>query len=170
MKKLLCLFVATSILLTGCGFHLQNNTEIPKQFQIMTFNSYDPYGQLSREIKKILSDNKVKLSESNEGHNYPSLNILDSNLTKDTISVYQDGKSAEYQLVLTVNAQVIVAGDDIYPETVKVFRTFFDNPATALAKSTEQNLIEREMYTQAATQLIGKLKSINAVDKKTAKL
>ncbi|GAA5104814.1 LPS assembly lipoprotein LptE [Orbus sasakiae] len=167
MKKLLCLFALMSVLLSGCGFHLQNDTEIPKQFQTMTLYSYDPYGQLSREIKKVLSNNKVHVVESDIDRNYPSLHVLDSRISKDTISIYQDGKSAEYQLILTVNAQVIIAGNDIYPITIKVFRTFFDNPATALAKSTEQNLIEREMYAESAKQLIGKLKSINAVDKKS---
>lgn len=167
MKKLLSLCVFITVLLSGCGFHLQNSTEIPKQFQTMTFYSHDPYGQLSREIKSVLRENNVKLLNSDEQHNYPSLQIIDNNITKDTISIYPDGKSAEYQLILIVNAQVIVAGDDIYPLTVKVFRTFFDNPESALAKSTEQNLIEQEMYNQAAKQLIGKLKSINVLDTKT---
>lgn len=167
MKKLLCLCVLFSVILSGCGFHLQNSTEIPKQFQTMTYYSNDPYGQLSREIKNVLRENKVKLLNSDEQRQHPSMQILDSGITKDTISIYPDGKSAEYQLILIVNAQVIIAGDDIYPLTVKVFRTFFDNPASALAKSTEQNLIEQEMYNQAAKQLIGKLKSINVLDKKT---
>ncbi|WP_392560615.1 LPS assembly lipoprotein LptE [Orbus mooreae] len=166
MKKLLSLCLFFSVVLSGCGFHLQNNTEIPKQFQTMTFYSHDPYGQLSREIKNVLRENNVKLLNSDEKRDFPSLQILNHSITKDTISIYPDGKSAEYQLILIVNAQVIIAGDDIYPLTVKVFRTFFDNPASALAKSTEQNLIEQEMYNQAAKQLIGKLKSISVLDKK----
>jgi len=61
---------------------------------------------------------------------------------------------------------VIIAGDDVYPITIKIFRTFFDNPETALAKNTEQNLIEQEMYRESATQLIRKLRSINIIDHK----
>jgi len=166
MKKLLCLFTFIAILLSGCGFHLQNNAEIPKQFQTMTFHSYDPYGPLSREIKKRLTINKVKFVTPDDQHSYPSLHIINNSLTRNTISLYQDGKSAEYQLILTVDAQVIIAGDDVYPITIKIFRTFFDNPETALAKNTEQNLIEQEMYSESATQLIRKLRSINIIDHK----
>lgn len=169
MKKLFCLVSLTVILLTGCGFHLQHETEIPKQFQTMTFHSNNPYGSLSRTIKDLLTKNKVELVSQDPNNNYPSLRILNNNISKETISIYQNGKSAEYQLILTLNAQVIIAGNDIYPITTKVFRTFFDNPANALAKNTEQNLIEQEMYTQAAKQLISKLKSINSLEHKLSK-
>ncbi|AJA44285.1 LPS assembly lipoprotein LptE [Frischella perrara] len=166
MKKLFSLVTLTMILLTGCGFHLQHETEIPKQFETMTFYSENPYSELSRTVKDLLNKNKVLLVQEDSAHQYPSLRIINSNIGKETISIYQNGKSAEYQLILTVNAQVIMAGRDIYPITTKVFRTFFDNPATALAKTTEQKLIEREMYTQAAKQLISKLKSINTIENK----
>lgn len=166
MKKLFSLVILTMILLTGCGFHLQHETEIPKQFETMTFYSENPYSELSRTVKDLLNKNKVLLVQEDSAHQYPSLRIINSNIGKETISIYQNGKSAEYQLILTVNAQVIMAGRDIYPITTKVFRTFFDNPATALAKTTEQKLIEREMYTQAAKQLISKLKSINTIENK----
>ncbi|XKM14096.1 LPS assembly lipoprotein LptE [Orbaceae bacterium ac157xtp] len=165
MKK--WLIVLSLITLSGCGFHLQNETQIPAQFQTMIFTSYDPFGELSREIKNLLMDNKVKLTVQNDKNPYPVLQVLTSNLNKNTISVYQDGKAAEYQLILTVNAQITLAGKDIYPLTVKVFRTFFDNPSTALAKSTEQSLIEKEMHNQAAKQLIAKLKTIDVVDQKS---
>lgn len=166
MKKLFSLVTLTMILLTGCGFHLQHETEIPKQFETMTFYSENPNSELSRTVKDLLNKNKVLLVQEDSAHQYPSLRIINSNIGKETISIYQNGKSAEYQLILTVNAQVIMAGRDIYPITTKVFRTFFDNPATALAKTTEQKLIEREMYTQAAKQLISKLKSINTIENK----
>ncbi|RKS86973.1 LPS-assembly lipoprotein [Orbus hercynius] len=166
MKKWLCLFALMSLLLSGCGFHLQGDAEIPKQFQTMAFYSSDPYGSLSREIKKVLRENNVQIVNNDDKHNYPALKVIDDNMDKTTISIYPDGKSAEYQLTLMVNAQVIIAGSDIYPLTVKVFRTFFDNPASALAKSTEQYMIEQEMYSQAAIQLIGKLKSINMIEQK----
>lgn len=161
MKKYLGCLVFVAFLLTGCGFHLQHTTEVPKQFQTMVYASNDPYGKLSREIKSLLTDNNVKLVNDNENGAYPTLRIVSTSLDRNTISIYQDGKSAEYQLTMNVDAQVIIAGQDIYPINVKVFRTFFDNPAAALAKTTEQTLIENEMYQQAAVQLLRRLKSVD---------
>lgn len=164
MKKYLTLLLVLAISLTGCGFHLQHNTEVPERFKTMSYISYDPYGRLSRDIKEILSDNHVKLANEDTSGKYPSLRITGDHLDSNTISIYQDGKAAEYQLVLTVSAQVVIAGQQIYPINVRVFRTFFDNPSKALAKTAEQNLIEDEMYEEAAKQIIGKLKSVDTVN------
>lgn len=161
MKKYLALLMFLAISLTGCGFHLQYETEVPARFKTLSYVSGDPYGRLSRNIKELLRDNKVTLANINDAANYPSLRIVGDSLSKSTISIYQDGKAAEYQLVLTIQAQVVIAGEQIHPINVRVFRTFFDNPAAALAKTVEQNLIEDEMYKQAAKQIIRKLKSVD---------
>ncbi|SCC22148.1 LPS assembly lipoprotein LptE [Gilliamella intestini] len=163
MKKYLALLMLLAISLTGCGFHLQHEAEVPARFKTISYISYDPYGRLSREIKEILHDNRVTLT-NNATEQVPSLRMLSENLSRNTISIYQDGKAAEYQLVLTVEAQVVIAGQQTYPINVRVFRTFFDNPSDALAKTVEQDIIENEMFKQAAKQVIRKLKSIDAVN------
>ena len=65
---------------------------------------------------------------------------------------------------MAIQAQVVIAGEQIHPITVRIFRTFFDNPAAALAKTVEQNLIEDEMYKQAAKDIIRKLKAVDAAN------
>jgi LPS-assembly lipoprotein len=164
MKKYLALLMLLAISLTGCGFHLQHETEVPPRFKTISYASGDPYGRLSRNIKELLHDNEVTLVDTNDVAKHPSLKIISDSLSKSTISIYQDGKAAEYQMVLAVQAQVVIAGERIHPINVRVFRTFFDNPAAALAKTVEQNLIEDEMYKQAAKQIIRKLKSVDAAN------
>ena len=164
MKKYLASFMLLTISLTGCGFHLQHDTEVPARFKKMSYMSYDPYGRLSRDIKELLRDNHVTLTNNESSQNLPVLKVIRDSLDRSTISIYKDGKAAEYQLVLTVEAQVIIEKEKIYPINVRVFRTFFDNPSAALAKTTEQDLIEDEMYMEAAKQIIRKLKSVNSVN------
>lgn len=162
---IITVILTMAVLVTaGCGFNLRGTTSVPHELQTLILDSSDPYGPLARSVRSQLRQSGVSIVDNSVSQDIPSMRLGGESSSRDTVSIYQNGTTAEYQMVMQASAQVMIPGKGIYPIQAKVFRSFFDNPLTALAKDAEQDMIRQEMREQLAQQLVRKLITVQTTE------
>lgn len=152
-------FILTFSLIQGCGFQLRGDYLLSPQLQKLHVSSSDKHGELTRLVKQHLVLNKVNISPKVNA-NTPELRILKDTLDRRTLSVFPNGQVAEYELIYSVNYQLILKNDDIRNYEIELDRDYQDDPNLALAKSRELTLMLSEMRTKAAERILRNLASL----------
>ena len=163
----------SAIFIAGCGYHLSGTTDQGQNaLKTMILNSQDPYGLLARAVRAELRINDITIVDDTQvkSATLPSLRIESALENQKTASVFQNGKTAEYQMMLSVHAQLCIPGQDYYPIDVMVYRSFFNNSLRTLAKDAEKNILLQEMSQQFAQKLVRQLLSVYAAKKSDSAL
>ena len=67
-------------------------------------------------------------------------------LSASLLSVFTTGQVAEYELVYTVDYQILFPGKQIISDSLTVSREYQDDPDQILAKSRELDLVLEEFF------------------------
>jgi len=146
-------------LLTGCGFHLRGDYLLSDELQTLYVSSSDVHGELTRLLKQHLSRNQVKVLKYKNVQT-PELRIISDKLDRRTLSVFQNGQVAEYELIYAVHYQLRFgskkgeAQEEPQDFRFELNRDYQDDPNLALAKSRELSLLLSEMRKSAADKIL----------------
>jgi LPS-assembly lipoprotein len=151
-KRLITALTLVS-LLSSCGFHLRGDYLLSDDLQILYISSSDIHGELTRLVKQHLSHNQVKVLKHKNAE-APELRIMSDTLDRRTLSVFENGQVAEYELIYAVHYQLRFANEEPQDFRFELNRDYQDDPDLALAKSRELSLLLSEMRTSAADKIL----------------
>ncbi|WOH37561.1 LPS assembly lipoprotein LptE [Thalassotalea fonticola] len=146
----------TASFLTGCGFHLRGDYLLPDEMQTLYVSSQDPHGELTRFVKSNLKDNDVKVLNKSST-NIPELRILKDSLNRRTLSLFENGQVAEYELTYSVRYEIRFENTDNQHHSFEITRNYQEDPDRALAKTRELSLLRKEMRIEAANTILRNL-------------
>lgn len=147
-----------TLLVAGCGFQLRTASNLPEDLQslIVTANDNDSalYHQLLRQLEF------ANITPADEATANAELKLLSDSLDRRTLSLFQNGQVAEYELIYTVKYELSRNLQEPVKRRFEITRNYQDDPNNALAKSKEMNLILSEMRLQASRQIIRELSQL----------
>jgi LPS-assembly lipoprotein len=151
-KRLITALTLVS-LLSSCGFHIRGDYLLSDDLQTLYISSSDIHGELTRLVKQHLSHNQVKVLKHKDAQ-APELRIMSDTLDRRTLSVFENGQVAEYELIYAVHYQLRFANEEPQDFRFELNRDYQDDPNLALAKSRELSLLLSEMRTSAADKIL----------------
>jgi len=149
---LFCLIITS---LTACGFHLRASYHIPEQLQQLNLN-ISSASALSAPLRETLQQAHIQLGDGNY-----TLEVLDDLLNKQTTNTDSRAKAAEYTLYYTVSYQIKDAQNRVVmAERQLLLRRSYQYDTTAIVgKTAEEETLIRELYQDAAQQILRQLSS-----------
>ncbi len=147
-----------STVITGCGFHLQGNYQLPAALQTLKLESSDEYSEISRLLKARLMQRDVIISDKK---GLSILRLGKERFERGTMSLFSTGQVAEYELIYSLKYQVIKYQQEPMPFEVTIRRDYLDDTQSAQAKSREREQLLREIRQQATKEIVQQISQLN---------
>jgi LPS-assembly lipoprotein len=168
IKKLKAFFIVALIasVISGCGFKLRGSQALPSYLNNVVILSQFDYLPLSRalddrlpvyQLNSIVGEKTIP--SGIEPTTVVVIKLQPEELERRLLSVFSSGQVAEYELVYSVDYEVIFPFAEPINASMTVAREYQDDPDQVLAKSRELELVLDEMRAESADRMIRLLSS-----------
>lgn len=161
MKVLRLLLISALLLLSGCGFHLRGNIDLPADLKTMHVQGASKYSDFGVELRRNLRSNGVEVVDSASAAKVV-LKISNSVYNRRLLTASgATGKVAEYELLYTL----IVSLHDrkgtqlLAPQRLRQLRDYTFDRDSVLGKSNEEASLRKDMERDMARQVLNRLQA-----------
>lgn len=145
------IFVIMTFALSACGFHLRSSYTIPPQLQQLNL-TLSATSNLSPPLREALQTAGIRLDQGDY-----TLTVTQDKLNKQTTNTDSRAKVAEYTLLYDVRYRIAKNGEPAAqaPEhKLSLRRSYQYDTTTIVGKSEEEETLIRELYADAAQQIL----------------
>ena len=148
------------LLLQSCGFHLASEGEFSSEVSYTHVQALSSINELVRLIEKNLRTNRVNVV--NADHATALLRILSEETEKVVLTLDNDGKAREYELLLKISFEVMRPDNSFLmkQQMIDLNRDFVFDKNDLLGATEEEQELFNEMRNDAAKLIVYRLQSI----------
>ena len=161
------LSIALMITITSaCGWQLRGQVDIPAALRILDVNVSTVDLDSKNAIKQSLLSNGVTISQDGQY----TLNIIKETSGKRTLAVTSNAKASEYELIQTLEFQLLNAEQQAVSEilTVTTYQTLLYDADAEIGKAQEEQNLRFDMKLSNAYKMLLRLKSVKLFAPKQA--
>ena len=151
-----------TVLLSGCGYHLAGKADLDPVFESTHVSYQNRGGEIAKLLEEQFKVNGVKLVDKDNAS--ALVEVLYERREKDILSVDEDGKVREYELILLVGIDVRNAeGKKILNnQKIRLTRDFLFDINAVLGKSSEETKIYQEMREDVARLILYRMQAVTS--------
>lgn len=141
------------LLVSACGFHLRGSIALPES--VKTMYVFGASADLNNEMKGLLRSASGRLTASpNEAG--VVVKVLREDIRRRVLSMGSTGKSSEMELDYYLRFQFYDKQEKplMDEQTIELSREYFNDQLAILAKESEEVMIRKEIYKQAARMVM----------------
>ncbi len=152
------LLLTCLLLLSGCGFQLRGNIDIPPEWLAMHMQSPSPNGELASGVRSALGNNGVQWLEATEAN--ITLQLGKEKFEQRNLTIGANARATEFELKLSTSMRVLNdQGKELSPATeVTVTKIMTHDPENVTGKVEESNLLRREMRSELIQQVMRRIR------------
>lgn len=162
MKKNLALICALGIsLLSGCGFHLPNQTRLSDTFESLNVQG-DYHDAFYRKVVQELRISGIKVNAQYEpslkaDDKIPTLYIPSPQVSMPIASINANADTLEYQIIVSSTTTLRIPNHRPLLMRNSLTRNMLNKPGLSLSADTERAMVIEETYEELARQLVTRL-------------
>lgn len=159
------ILLAVALLLAACGFKLRGEATLP--FETMYVQAA-PTSQFAVQLRRaVAAGSQTRIADSPEQAQV-TLQVLNELREKSILSLSGTGRVSEFQLRYRVSYRLYDGKATEYIPTSEIVlrRDFSFSDQASLSKESEEQLLYRDMQTDAVQQLVRRLQAAK-LDKKS---
>jgi len=161
MKRIAAtLWVAVTLGVAGCGFHLQGRQPMPEAFAYTFIDAKDEQTDFVQDLRKALiaSGSKVIRTKGSSG---ATVSVHEDELTERILSVSARNIPTEYELTYRVKFSVTAGGKTLIDEEeISATRDLSFEESQLLAKEREQEILREALARDLVALVMRRLASL----------
>jgi LPS-assembly lipoprotein len=157
----LAVSLAAALALTGCGFHLRKEVDLPPSMKKVHIQIADASSPLAKELAKALPRSGTEVVDA-VGPGVAIMNISQNSFSTDVLSVGGNARATEYSLRYHVELEVEnEAGTALLPkQTIELSRDFTFDASQALGVAAEVDLLTQELQRDMTQTILRRLEAM----------